>query len=478
MADDDSYNDDFSDNDASFMRDHDQDDEQHVQKITGQLEALQMKLDETQQELDEEKHKNQIMKIKYENEIRPRTGNGSSSNANSPGGIMNNSYYEELKNDIEKYKNLCQSLQEKLDQNSSKALEVIEIPVEIRKEIINLNHIFKINNTINDDSLSIKDFISILKSIPYPSTSCTQKSKEKENNLSTTTSQNNNGNNLDLLDRIKSLEDELRLALSAAEDIRALKAKLLQMVERIRVEKEYKLKAEDDLKHSKKKIDMLMDHIEKLMVHMKQEVAVKIRLTEQVRTSEKENKKLNEKYQITYRRSNAKDRFITELREGSRVLEDQLRLMDEKYLELRGKLDYAREQGNAKLNKAERVAKELRMKFALSGHSTLLDNFSLPDIYNNNNGMSTGSQSAPGGGSIFSQYSNNYNNNELYSVGLKSNYSAITEGSNMVPSDDDHDYVSEMSSLPDGSVVSYKNTNNSKGSVSFSSSAPGRNSFK
>ena len=38
------------------------------------------------------------------------------------------------------------------------------------------------------------------------------------------------------------------------------------------------------------------------------------------------------------RKSVAKDRYLIELREGSKILEDQLRLMDEKYLELRGKL--------------------------------------------------------------------------------------------------------------------------------------------
>ena len=34
---------------------------------------------------------------------------------------------------------------------------------------------------------------------------------------------------------------------------------------------------------------------------------------------------------------------------GSKILEDQLRLMDEKYLELRTKLDYARESGMKKV---------------------------------------------------------------------------------------------------------------------------------
>jgi hypothetical protein len=41
--------------------------------------------------------------------------------------------------------------------------------------------------------------------------------------------------------------------------------------------------------------------------------------------------------------------------------------MDEKYLELRTKLDYARDSGVKKVQKAEKIARELRMKYALAG---------------------------------------------------------------------------------------------------------------
>ena len=39
--------------------------------------------------------------------------------------------------------------------------------------------------------------------------------------------------------------------------------------------------------------------------------------------------------------------------------------MDEKFLDLRNKLDYARESSLKKVDRAERIARELRMKFAL-----------------------------------------------------------------------------------------------------------------
>lgn len=58
--------------------------------------------------------------------------------------------------------------------------------------------------------------------------------------------------------------------------------------------------------------------------------------------------------------------------------------MDEKYLELRSKLDYARESGMKKLVKADKTAKDLRLKFAMagSGAGAVLDRVTLPDILN------------------------------------------------------------------------------------------------
>jgi len=188
--------------------------------------------------------------------------------------------------------------------------------------------------------------------------------------------------------RIKGLEYELRLALGAAEDIRALKTKLMQLVERCRQEKEAKLRAEAESALEKKRKDMLTDHLEKLMTHLKHEAAAKIRAMEQLRLSERETVKTKEKCDLISRKSSAKDRLVLELREGSKILEDQLRLMDEKYLELRGKLDWARENGERKIRQAVNKAKELRVKFALLGHNTPLDKIPLPDIHG---GASVGS---------------------------------------------------------------------------------------
>lgn len=84
-----------------------------------------------------------------------------------------------------------------------------------------------------------------------------------------------------------------------------------------------------------------------------------------------------EKCDLESRKNFAKERLITELRESSKILEDQLRLMDEKYLELRIKLDWTREHGMKKLKRAEQMASQLRMKYVMS-HGGSLDSVSLP----------------------------------------------------------------------------------------------------
>jgi predicted nuclease with TOPRIM domain len=192
----------------------------------------------------------------------------------------------------------------------------------------------------------------------------------------------------ELVQRVQNLEEELRLALGAAEDIRALKAKAIQLVERIRLEKEDRLKAEAEVRTFVKKVEMLSDHIEKLMIHLKHEAAAKIKAVDQLRGSEKRNEILKEDFELLSRKAAAKERLIAELREGSKILEDQLRLMDEKYLELRTKLDYAREVAGKKVRKAQQVASDLRVKFALAGNQKLLDHIPLPDIQDNSYDMS------------------------------------------------------------------------------------------
>lgn len=173
--------------------------------------------------------------------------------------------------------------------------------------------------------------------------------------------------------RIALLEEELRFSLGSAEDVRALKAKSINLIERIRNEKREKARVEADVRSLSKKIDILTVHIEKIMIHLKHEAAAKIKAMDALRGSENRNIKLRERNDVLARRASAKDRLVHELREGSKILEDQLRLMDEKYLELRSKLDYSRQESARRVEKAERKARDLRVKYALLGNSKVLD---------------------------------------------------------------------------------------------------------
>jgi hypothetical protein len=246
---------------------------------------------------------------------------------------------------------------------------------------------FCIKNSINvpgvndANDINNQNYISILKSA-----SQVIKSTKDANRPN---SRINEGSTDDLLNKIKNLEYELRIALGAAEDIRALKTKLIQVLERIRIEKEGKIKVEQNLQRAKKKIEMLGDHMEKLMNHLKHEAASKVKAMEQLRVNERTMHTLKEKSAMISKKSSAKDRLILEIREGSKILEDQLRLMDEKYLELRSKLDYARESGIKKIKQAEKTAADLRLKFTLAGNTTPLDSIQLPQI---NNGSLAGSE--------------------------------------------------------------------------------------
>ena len=61
------------------------------------------------------------------------------------------------------------------------------------------------------------------------------------------------------------------------------------------------------------------------------------------------------------------ERVINDLKEGSAILEQQLRLMDDKYIELRTKLDWTRRQSKREVSRVQKEANDLRAKWALAG---------------------------------------------------------------------------------------------------------------
>ncbi|CAB1102358.1 unnamed protein product [Ectocarpus sp. CCAP 1310/34] len=205
--------------------------------------------------------------------------------------------------------------------------------------------------------------------------------------------------------------DDVTIGVATA-DIMALKVKATQLVERLRHEKSARLKAERKTQKVAGKVraaaavvQVLSDHIEKLMMFLKHEATQKAKAHEQQRRLQKE---LELARSTALLRSNqAKDRVTTELREGSKILEDQLRLMDEKYMELRTKLDWTRTKADKDVRRARAQASALRTKWAIlcgdgegGGGSSLLDTMQVdvaPGPRLNHSSSAPGTAAAGGG---------------------------------------------------------------------------------
>lgn len=382
--DDDGYGEEFYDNDFQnqSFRERDtrgDDDEQHAQKMNGKLEGLQQRVEDLQQELEQERKSSMDIRKRYDSEL-------------ALAWKENDKIESAAQIEAEKYKKKCLVLEEKIEMALLTSSSTIErVPAKLAEAIRELSVSNKVLPDLQDKSnLSPEECLLILRA-----SSDSKKKKKASPQQSESISQQAESNQLRQLsssthlnEKIKLLEDELRVASHSADDADHLKAKIALASDRIRIEKEGKRAIQIELIHAKKKVEMLSDHIEKLVVHVKREAAHKVRLSEQLRAAEKESARNKEKSDLLQKKSAAKDRLVLELREGSKVLEDQLRLMDEKYLELRSKLDYARSIAAKKIRKAEKTASELRVKFAMTGSSVILDNISLPSGYGNMTGTS------------------------------------------------------------------------------------------
>ncbi|GMI05292.1 hypothetical protein TrLO_g4096 [Triparma laevis f. longispina] len=174
-----------------------------------------------------------------------------------------------------------------------------------------------------------------------------------------------------------NMKAKLEQAFEAVERFQNVQSKVVQLSERSRSEKELRARAEGGLRISNKKVEALSDHIEKLMLHLKHEATSKARAFEEKAKANKEVELLRARNSAILKKNNGRERVISELKEGAKILEDQLRLMDEKYMELRTKLDWTRLQSEKTVKKSQDEARSLRTKFALMQGSfsggTLLD---------------------------------------------------------------------------------------------------------
>lgn len=173
-------------------------------------------------------------------------------------------------------------------------------------------------------------------------------------------------NNKRLQSKIESIEAVERTGQSAIQSMEILKKRTDDLVRRLRLEKDLRKRTSTDLDQANERVQTLTKHIEKVMIHLKHEAAAKnIALTE-VKNYKKEATVLRQRNAALQKKGKARDRVMQELKEGTRILEDQLRLMDEKYVQLRTKLDWTRTTSSRETKKIQQEANKLRASFALA----------------------------------------------------------------------------------------------------------------
>lgn len=180
--------------------------------------------------------------------------------------------------------------------------------------------------------------------------------------------------------KLRLCQEELRLSLGAAEDIRALKSKAAHIMDQFTREKENALEAKEKQHVAERRAVILADHSEKLMKCLKGEATLRMKQIEANRRERKLSFNLTQRVNEKVKVIDTQKRLLAELREGAYIMESQLRLMDERYYELRGKLDTARANQRYYVEKYQKQAKVLRTKFTLiHGPRYTLDQVPIPD---------------------------------------------------------------------------------------------------
>lgn len=141
-----------------------------------------------------------------------------------------------------------------------------------------------------------------------------------------------------------------------------LRMTMHKMNDRSRRDRELKQKLQRQTLEANRKVDALSDHIEKLMVHLKHEALTKTKVLNERSKHLKEIDTLKRRNQIMENRNIRKDHAMSDLKEGGKLLEDQLSLMDEKYMELRMKLDWTRSQTEKILRNKDEEVKDFLQK--------------------------------------------------------------------------------------------------------------------
>lgn len=139
-----------------------------------------------------------------------------------------------------------------------------------------------------------------------------------------------------------------------------LNEKLCKTLNASKREREMRIKLDRDLQTVNDKVGALSEHIEKLMVLLKFEVTSKANALKKYSRCLKERDSLAQRCLFYERSSNSKEDAIAALKDKSNTLEKQLIMMNDKYIELRKKLDCTRTNMERVMKKKDDEIKDLR----------------------------------------------------------------------------------------------------------------------
>lgn len=152
------------------------------------------------------------------------------------------------------------------------------------------------------------------------------------------------------------------------DDTKAMKKKIVDLIEFIRCEKDARLEVERQNKQLNKTIKLLNNHIEKLMGFLKQDEHEKERLRRHEYEVNRALLSIRQDSQNKSREIASKDRLISKLKAGSALLEEQMKLMEEKILEFQRKSLSNRLQLESKVTRYTKEIDHLRSKLLLTDY--------------------------------------------------------------------------------------------------------------
>ena len=168
----------------------------------------------------------------------------------------------------------------------------------------------------------------------------------------------------DLLVKVKDLEDELKMSLRASEDIRALKMKLKTLVVQLRTVKEQHMKEVSKIEQLERAKLSYSDHVETLLTNFRLVSRSKVRASKREQRTRRRNVSLVKENTKLTKQVEAKDKLIKELKNNSKLLHGQLKLMDERLIYARSQVDNVRINQKQIVDRSVKETQKLRSKFA------------------------------------------------------------------------------------------------------------------